>query len=134
EIRAKIEAQKATVALATAAHAQAATAEGGGASFEDFQRLDLRVGVVRGVSPVEGAEKLWRLSVDLGAGMRTCVAGLRGSYEANALLGKSVVVVANLAPRTIRGIRSEVMILATQGEKVVVIAPDGSVDPGSAVG
>ncbi len=134
EIRSKIEAQKAAAAPATAAHAHAATAEGGGASFEDFQRLDLRVGVVREVAPVEGADKLWRLSVDLGAGMRTCVAGLRGSYEANALLGKSVVVVANLAPRTIRGIRSEVMILATQGEKVVVIAPDGSVDPGSAVG
>ncbi len=126
EIRTKIE----TDAVAPAS----SPPEGDVVSFEDFQRLDLRVGVVRDVSPVEGAGKLWRLSVDLGTETRTCVAGLRGSYEASELTGKSVVVVANLAPRTIRGVRSEVMILATQGKKAVVVSPNVPVDPGTAVG
>jgi methionyl-tRNA synthetase len=128
EIRSKIETAAAGRTAATPA------AEGEAVSYEDFQRLDLRVGVVRDVAPVEGAGKLWRLSVDLGTETRTCVAGLRGSYEADELVGKSVVVVANLAPRTIRGVRSEVMILATQGKKAVVVSPDLPVDPGSAVG
>jgi methionyl-tRNA synthetase len=101
--------------------------------YEEFQRLDLRVGVVRDVQPIEGAERLWRLSVDLGTRVRTCVAGLRGSYEAEALVGRSVVVLANLEPREIRGVRSEGMILATQGETAALIGPDRSVDPGCAV-
>lgn len=101
--------------------------------YEDFERLDLRVGVVRDVQPVEGAERLWRLSVDLGTGVRTCVAGLRGSYDAEALVGRSVVVLANLEPRGIRGVRSEVMILATQGRTTALIGPDRPVDPGCAV-
>ncbi len=103
-------------------------------SFDDFARLDLRVGIVRDVAAVDGADKLWRLSVDLGAETRTCVAGLRGAYEAGELVGKSVVVVANLAPRTIRGVRSELMILATQGGSSAVIAPDRPVDPGTRLG
>ena len=119
EVRAAIEAQ---------------TAPSDAASFDDFRRLDLRVGIVRDVASVEGAGKLWQLRVDLGGDLRTCVAGLRGSYEAEDLVGKSVVVVANLAPRTIRGIRSEAMILATEGERAVVISPDAPVDPGTVVG
>jgi len=89
---------------------------------------------VRDVSAVEGASRVWRLTIDLGGELKTCVAGLRTSYEAAALAGKSVVVVANPAPRTIRGIRSEVMILATQGERAVLISPEAPVGPGTAVG
>jgi methionyl-tRNA synthetase len=128
EMRAKIEGQAPAPQPAAAVAESAVTV-----SYEDFQRLDLRVGVVRDVQPVEGAERLWRLSVDLGTGMRTCVAGLRGSYEAEALVGRAVVVLANLEPRAIHGVRSEVMILATQGKTTALIGPDRPVDPGCAV-
>jgi methionyl-tRNA synthetase len=103
-------------------------------TFEEFRRLDLRVGVVREVFPVEGAERLWRLAIDLGTETRACVAGLRGAYAAADLVGRSVVVLVNLEPRTIRGVRSEVMLLATEGERPVVVGPDRPVDPGCAVG
>ncbi len=129
-IRAKVEARQARAAAPTAEAADGAAE----ITFDEFRRLDLRVGVVRDVAPVEGADKLWRLSVDVGDDLRTCVAGLRGSYEADRLVGRSVVVVANLAPRTIRGIRSELMILATQGPSPVIVTPDGAVAPGSTVG
>jgi methionyl-tRNA synthetase len=115
----------------------AASRDAGGAErirFEDFRRLDLRVGVVREVLPVEGAERLWRLSVDLGGETRTCVAGLRGAYTAEELVGRSVVLLVNLEPRTIRGIRSEAMLLATEGERAAIVGPDRPVDPGCAVG
>jgi methionyl-tRNA synthetase len=128
EMRAKIEGQAPAPQPAAAVAESAVTV-----SYEDFQRLDLRVGVVRDVQPVEGAERLWRLSVDLGTGMRTCVAGLRGSYEAEALVGRAVVVLANLEPRAIHGVRSEVMILAAQGKTTALIGPDRPVDPGCAV-
>jgi methionyl-tRNA synthetase len=128
EIRAKIEGQAPAPRPALTAEEPAATI-----GYEEFQRLDLRVGVVRDVHPVEGAERLWRLSVDVGTAVRTCVAGLRGSYEAEALVGRSVVVLANLEPRAIRGVRSEVMILATQGKTTALIGPDRTVDPGCAV-
>ncbi len=116
---------------------EAKPAEASGAApvrYEDVQHLDLRVGVIREVRPVEGAERLWCLSVDLGIVVKTCVAGLRGPYSAEELVGKSVVVVANLEPRTIRGVRSEVMLLATQGESAATVGPDRPVDPGCAVG
>jgi methionyl-tRNA synthetase len=126
EMRAKIEGQ-------TPAPKPAAAESAVIVSYEDFQRLDLRVGVVRDVQPVEGAERLWRLSVDLGTAVRACVAGLRGSYEAEALVGRTVVVLANLEPRAIRGVRSEVMVLTAQGETAALIGPDRPVDPGCAV-
>ena len=129
EIQAKIEGQGPQAPDSEPIEADAANV----ARYEDFERLDLRVGVVRDVQPVEGAERLWRLSVDLGTGVRTCVAGLRGSYEAEALVGRSVVVLANLEPRAIRGVRSEVMVLATQGRTTALIGPDRPVDPGCAV-
>ncbi len=125
EVRAKTEALRASKAAGQAARSAA--------SFEDFRRLELRVGVVRDVAPIEGATKLWKLSVDLGNETRTCVAGLRSSYESDALVGRSVVVVANLAPRMICGVRSEVMILAAQSEKAVLISPQVPVPPGTAV-
>jgi methionyl-tRNA synthetase len=128
EIRAKIEGQAPAPQPTPAAAESAVTV-----SYEDFERLDLRVGVVRDVQPVEGADRLWRLLVDVGTGVRTCVAGLRGSYEAEALVGRSVVVLANLEPRAIRGVLSEVMILATQGKTTALIGPDRPVDPGCAV-
>ncbi len=128
EIRAKIGSRGPGTAAAASAPAKPE------ASYADFEKLDLRVGVVREVAPIEGAEKLWRLAVDVGEEVRACVAGLRTAYEADALVGKSVVVLVNLAPRTIRGVRSEVMILAAQGPRAVLVSPEAPVEPGSVVG
>jgi methionyl-tRNA synthetase len=82
-------------------------------SFEDFQKLELRVGKVETAERVAGASKLLKLSVDLGEPeKRTIVAGIAQAYAPEDLLGKFIVIVANLEPAVIRGIRSEGMLLA----------------------
>jgi methionyl-tRNA synthetase len=101
--------------------------------FGDFERLDLRVGVIRSAADVEGADRLLRLSVDLGDETRDCVAGIKGSYTAEELVGRAIVVVANLEPRTIRGLRSECMLLAAEGEELSLLVPDRPVEPGTPV-
>ena len=68
-------------------------------SYDDFRRMDLRVGTVVSVSNIEGADRVYRLEIDLGSESRTCVAGVKSSYAADELLGKSVVVLANLDVR-----------------------------------
>jgi len=103
------------------------------ASFEDFQKLDLRVGVIREASEVEGADRLVQLTVDLGSESRNCVAGIKTDYTVDELVGQSVVVVANLAPREIRGLRSECMLLAAKGKKLALIEPDRPMEPGTPV-
>ena len=103
-------------------------------SFEDFSKLDLRVGVIREATAVPGASRLYKLTIDLGTETRTCVAGIRESYEPGELLGKSVVVVTNLEKRTIRGIESEAMILAAQGSPLALIVAERPVEPGTPVG
>jgi methionyl-tRNA synthetase len=102
-------------------------------AFSDFERLDLRVGVIRSASDVAGAERLLRLTIDLGGETRDCVAGIKSSYAAEELVGRAIVVVANLEPRTIRGLRSECMLLAAQGEGLSLIVPDRPVEPGTSV-
>jgi methionyl-tRNA synthetase len=101
--------------------------------FGDFERLDLRVGVIRSAADVEGADRLLRLSVDLGDETRDCVAGIKGSYTAEELVERAIVVVANLEPRTVRGLRSECMLLAAEGEELSLLVPDRPVEPGTPV-
>ena len=89
-------------------------------SFADFKKLDLRVARVLAAEPVEGADRLLKLQVDLGAEKRQVVAGIAEHYTSDALIGKQVIVVANLEPATIRGIESQGMILAGSGDSVVL--------------
>ncbi|MEW5827057.1 MAG: methionine--tRNA ligase [Candidatus Bipolaricaulota bacterium] len=103
-------------------------------SPEAFGRVDLRVATIRTAEPVEGSDRLLRLTVDLGGEMRTCVAGLRTTHNLEALVGRQVVVVANLPPRTLRGVVSDAMVLAAQGERLALIGPESPVDPGCRVG
>jgi methionyl-tRNA synthetase len=105
----------------------------GTVTFSDFERLDLRVGLIQSVSEVSGAERLLRLTVDLGGETRDCVAGIKGSYGAEELVGRSIVVITNLEPRIIRGLRSECMLLAAQGDGLSLIVPDCPVEPGTSV-
>ena len=89
-------------------------------SFADFQKFDLRVARVVTAEPVEDADRLLKLQVDLGTEKRQVVAGIAEHYTPDALIGKQVIVVANLEPATIRGIESQGMILAGSGDSVVL--------------
>lgn len=104
-------------------------------SIDDFARLDLRVGIVREAERVAGSSKLLKLSVDLGeAAPRVVAAGIAEHVDPASLPGRRVVVVANLAPRKIRGIESRGMVLAAEsnGALALIGAPD-SVAPGAPV-
>jgi len=103
-------------------------------SFDEFKRLDLRVGTVTSAEPHPNADKLVVMKVDLGDEERQLVAGLRPQYEPEQLNGKHVVVVANLQPATLRGVESRGMLLAAQsGGEVVVVSPERPVPPGAKV-
>jgi len=105
-------------------------------SFQEFQRLDLRVGRVVAVRDHPNASKLYLMDVDLGPelGTRQLVAGLKPYMTAEAIQDRLVVVVANLEPATLRGERSEGMVLAAQdGDNVVLLTTVDPVAPGSKV-
>jgi methionyl-tRNA synthetase len=86
-------------------------------AIDDFAKIDLRVGVVKSAEPVKGADKLLHLKVDIGeAEPRTIVAGIALAYKPEALVGRKVVIVANLEPRKLRGITSQGMIVAASLE------------------
>ena len=109
-------------------------------TFDDFARLDLRVAKVVEAENHPGADRLLVLRLDDGSGApRQICAGVRGYYEASDLIGKSVVVVANLAPRKLRGVESQGMLLAasegagSDERRVVVLSPSAEVAPGSVV-
>jgi len=102
-------------------------------SFEDFKRLDLRIAEVLTVEEIAGADKLYQLTVDMGDEHRTCVAGIKEHFCAEELIGRRVVVLANLEPVTIRGVRSECMILAARGKSLSLLEPDPRAEPGSRV-
>jgi len=85
-------------------------------SFDEFQRMDLRVGQILKAERVEGTKKLLKLEVDIGAEKRQMVAGVAEVYPPETLAGKRIIVVANLKPATIRGIESQGMLLAADLE------------------
>ncbi len=107
----------ATQAVAAAPAAKpAATVPDGKISIDDFAKVELRVGQVKAAEKVKGADKLLRLEVDLGTEVRQVVAGIAESYAPELLIGRKVVIVANLAPRKLRGLESNGMIVAASPE------------------
>ncbi|RKY15261.1 MAG: methionine--tRNA ligase, partial [Planctomycetota bacterium] len=95
-------------------------------SFEEFLRIEMRVGRVESVEDHPGADRLYILRVNIGDRTIQTVAGLKPYMSKEALKGRLVVVVVNLEPAMLRGVRSEGMILAAQeGERVVLLVPDG---------
>ena len=85
-------------------------------SIDDFAKVELRVAQVKTAERVKGADKLLRLEVDLGTEVRQLVAGIAEAYEPESLIGRKVVIVANLAPRKLRGLESNGMIVAASPE------------------
>jgi len=107
--------------------------EPGLVSLEDFQRLDIRVGTIKEAETIPGSKKLLKLVVDIGE-TRTIVAGMAAYYQANELINKQVIVIANLAPVTLMGVESKGMILAAEDEKgVYLLVPDKESKPGSKI-
>jgi len=103
--------------------------------FDDFAKIDLKVGTITAAEKVEKADKLLKLEVDLGSEKRTIVSGIALHFSAEDIIGKQVVVVANLAARKMRGIESQGMILMAEDKsgKLHFVNPDTMVDAGSGV-
>lgn len=102
-------------------------------SFNEFQKLDLRVGTIRNAESIPKSKKLVKLTVDIGED-RTVVAGIAGHYSPEELVGKQVVIVANLEPAKLMGVESQGMILAAEDETgIYVLTVDKEVKPGSKV-
>jgi methionyl-tRNA synthetase len=104
-------------------------------TYDDFDKLDLRVGKVLEAEKVPKADKLLKLIVDLGFEKRTILSGIAEYYKPEELVGKLVTVVANLAPRKIRGIESQGMLLMAGNDfgKLYSVGPDEDIEPGSVV-
>ena len=104
-------------------------------SIDEFSRIDLRVARIAAANAVEGADKLVQLTLDLGSETRQVFAGIKAAYAPEALVGKHVVMVANLAPRKMRFGVSEGMVLAASGESpgIFLIAPEAGAEPGMRV-
>ncbi len=106
-------------------------------SFEEFSRVELKVATVLKAEPHPQADRLIVLQIDLGSEQRQIIAGLRGYYEPAQLAGRQIVVVTNLAPRSMRGLESRGMLLAASTadrSQVVLLTPERPVPPGTAVG
>ena len=106
--------------------------------FDDWSKVDLRVARILKVEEIEGADKLYKLTVDLGKelGKRTVCAGIKKYYSPDELKNKKIILVQNLQPRMLRGIESQGMILASVNKeetKVVLISPEKDMEVGSKV-
>jgi len=116
------------------AAADAAAADGTRISIDEFQKIDLRVGLVLAAEAVPKSRKLLKLRVSLGAEERTVLAGIAEHYRPEELVGKKVVVVANLAPAKLMGIESQGMVLAGEGgQGLGIVTPDRDLPPGAKV-
>jgi methionyl-tRNA synthetase len=133
---AKVSKAQSPAETATKASAKPAPAPPGVIQYEDFAKLELRVALVKTAQRVDGADKLVKLEVDAGdPGPRTIVAGIAQSYpDPQALVGRRIVVVANLAPRPLRGITSHGMLLAAgEPPNLQVVTVGESIAPGTRV-
>lgn len=104
-------------------------------TFNDFMKIDLRVAEIKTCEDVPGADKLYKLTIDIGE-ERTIVAGIKPYYAKEELVGKKIAVVTNLEPRTLRGIESHGMLLAGSSEdksSVVLLTLDREIANGSKI-
>ena len=107
-----------------------------GISFDEFQRLDLRVGKIVEATQVPTSKKLIRIIVDFGSEKRQAVAGLLKYYQPEELIGKKCVFLLNLQRRMLAGVESQCMILAAEDNEgnVTVLLPDKDIAEGSKIG
>ncbi len=104
------------------------------ASYDDWRKLEFRVAEVIDAQEHPEADKLLILKVKIGTEERTIVAGIKQHYQPKDLIGKKIIVFANLQPRTLRGVTSQGMLLAAvDGDKVVVLLPEKDIPSGAKV-
>ncbi len=106
--------------------------------FSDWEKIDLRVGKIAKVEDIEGADKLYKLTVDLGKqlGKRIVCAGLKKHYSKDELKSKKIILFVNLAPRKLKGIESQGMVLAAVSEdesKVILLCPEKDIEVGAKI-
>jgi methionyl-tRNA synthetase len=108
------------------------------AEFSDWEKLDLRVAEIKKVEEVSGADKLWKLTLDVGElGERIICAGIKQFYKEKELVGKKIIYFSNLKPRMLKGVESQGMLLAAGNKdhtKVTLIAPVSDIENGSRIG
>jgi len=103
-------------------------------TLEEFGKVELRVATIKAVELHPNADRLLVLKIDLGTEERQLVAGIRAHYAPEELVGKQIVVVANLQPVTLRGVESQGMLLAaSDGDKVIVLSPEKPIAAGAKV-
>lgn len=103
-------------------------------NIEDFKKLELRVAKITAAEKAENSDKLLKLQIDLGEEQRQIVSGIAETYTPEELIGREIVVVANLEPRVLRGVESQGMLLAaSDGERIILLQPDKEVTPGSRI-
>jgi len=104
-------------------------------NYDDFTKLDLRVGEIKVAEEIEGADKLLKLTVDTGEDNRERIicAGVKEFYSAEELVGRQIVVICNLASREMRGVTSNGMLLAAGDGRPYLLQPDSKVENGSKV-
>lgn len=107
-------------------------------NFEDWEKLDLRVAEIKDIEDIEGADKLYKLTLDVGGlGERIICAGIKEYYDKDKLKGKKIIYFSNLKPRIMKGIESQGMLLAASTENhdnVVLLFPEADIENGSRVG
>ena len=103
-------------------------------NFEEFKKVELKVARVVEAERVEGSDKLLKLQVSLGEERRQILAGIGKKYSPESVIGKEIIIVANLEPRTLMGLESQGMLLAAGDESgPVLLVPDSEVSPGAEI-
>jgi len=103
-------------------------------SIDEFRKVELKISTIKSVEPHPNADKLIVLQIDLGSEQRQICAGIRNHYALEELIGRQIVVVANLETAKLRGLESQGMLLAASDEgRVILVTPDKPVAPGSKV-
>lgn len=101
--------------------------------FEDFKKVELKSGKIETAEPVASSEKLLKLVVDIGTEKRQILSGIAKDYPPETLVGRTIILITNLAPRMMMGLESQGMLLAAHDENggAVLLMPDKDVPPGS---
>ena len=103
-------------------------------TIDDFKKVELKVAKVLSAEPIEGSDKLLKLQIDLGSEQRQILSGIAKFYKPEELVGRQIVIVANLEPRQMMGLESNGMILAAgDGELISLLAPDKELPPGTSI-
>ena len=103
-------------------------------TIDEFKKLEIRIAKIKEVTDHPNADRLYVVTIDMGDKTKQVVAGIKGSYKKEDLVGRQVVVVDNLAPAMLRGVESQGMILVTHDDKgISILSPDREVVVGSVV-